>query len=1225
MPNASTTQTSSASDTTGTPIPLAYGYQWATGKRAEYYMTQNTNNEYTDYWRAGIWLLGHGEWDGCVELWINDVLIWQSENDNPAQFHFHRGSDATMGQPLTPSSQGPDQGVDTIWGVYPPAINPLNYNRIAYYTIFRKQLIENPTNDNQGDPTQWADIAPIGLWRATRVRLFDDQGNTTGYAFSTNPAWHFVDVLLRRKIMPEWNIDLNAGPTDLNDAVRGRFDWGTIYQSAQYFDEILANGRRRFTGNYAFTQQTTLQAVLEQILLCCRSFSSEYAGKIALNCDMPRSSVFTFSRQHILPGSWEASDATLHTTANRFLANFRDLLVPQASYIESITCADHAEPQVTTQEPHPFEQGDRIAIGGTDTVYDGEWIVDTVPPTINPGTINEVDPTTFTMISKGSNYPASVGAGGGIGLMYSRFKERVPEFWHKTNMMARGAIGLGIPRQRNKVKQSLDYATTTWDQASRLTMYERDRLLGLDQTPYVTPPNVKLRTSLFAKDAFGNLACAIRPGDHVSIDTTANFQYAGEYEVLEPLTVYPPSCQLTTGNSIARSPNENSGEIEFALGPYNEAVMYDTSDPTQAGWPSVPGSDPGNDSYYTSVALANGGTFAFFTGALASGQTWQLPSTGFPAGNVLAWAGPAGYQDYNHPMQDILLCDSGLPTRRLSLKYVDGEGNIWPGDTNYAALAWLSPDATTTSGGLTWIEFTLLGGETILFGQGVVADGTTIVLPSVPAPAAPVLSATAAGALAAATYFVKITYIGGGGIESLPSAESSLAVAIDDLLNVASPAASGGATAYNVYVGTATGAETKQNAAPIAIGTPWVEPTTGLIAGAALPAGYTTANSFMVGYPHDAPPGSNGNDAHWVGAYVDSTQIAHLNYKDGLGNVWHGNLSVLVFAWKNNMGTVTTQTLNGAAWMQIPLSNGMTFGVGCQLSMADGAAFSLPASAGDGTSLEAMVGTSGWNYPDNGHPAHGVKECYLDATNVVHIEFEDGRDGDVWPGTADVFALYCTPAAGSPTQVKIAPSTQSLPTGASQQFTATVVNNANAAVTWSVDGIAGGNVTVGMIDASGLYAAPGTSGSHTITATSVAVPTASGSAAITVTGSSTLPPSWASYSNSPAIALTQPTATEISLAAVVVTSGSVVMNYAARNFTIPAPSAPTWYYVTIADPTQSGEAGTPTLTATCQESDALVGVAGNVNMGAILALPAGAAVSMLAGGWPAPQTVQVGA
>lgn len=41
MANASTTQSSSASETTGTPIALAYGYAWATGKRAEYYQLQN--------------------------------------------------------------------------------------------------------------------------------------------------------------------------------------------------------------------------------------------------------------------------------------------------------------------------------------------------------------------------------------------------------------------------------------------------------------------------------------------------------------------------------------------------------------------------------------------------------------------------------------------------------------------------------------------------------------------------------------------------------------------------------------------------------------------------------------------------------------------------------------------------------------------------------------------------------------------------------------------------------------------------------------------------------------------------------------------------------------------------------------------------------------------------------------------------------------------------------
>ncbi|MHB1673774.1 MAG: phage tail tube protein [Acidobacteriaceae bacterium] len=122
-----------------------------------------------------------------------------------------------------------------------------------------------------------------------------------------------------------------------------------------------------------------------------------------------------------------------------------------------------------------------------------------------------------------------------------------------------------------------------------------------------------------------------------------------------------------------------------------------------------------------------------------------------------------------------------------------------------------------------------------------------------PAPGAPVLSASTAGALAAATYYVKTTYVAGGG-ESLPSAESNLAVVVDDVLNVASPAASGGATGYNVYVGDATGTETKQTAAPIAIGTPWVEPTTGLIAGAALPVASTYPNTHVLTWMDTGAP-----------------------------------------------------------------------------------------------------------------------------------------------------------------------------------------------------------------------------------------------------------------------------------------------------------------------------------------------------------------------------------
>jgi hypothetical protein len=82
--------------------------------------------------------------------------------------------------------------------------------------------------------------------------------------------------------------------------------------------------------------------------------------------------------------------------------------------------------------------------------------------------------------------------------------------------------------------------------------------------------------------------------------------------------------------------------------------------------------------------------------------------------------------------------------------------------------------------------------------------------------------------------------------------------------------------------------------------------------------------------------------------------------------------------------------------------------------------------------------------------------------------------------------------------VTVSPATASISTIQTQQFTATVVNSANPAVTWKVDGVQGGNATVGLISASGLYTPPLTEATHTITATSVADPTRSGSASVTV-------------------------------------------------------------------------------------------------------------------------------
>ncbi|SPF46907.1 hypothetical protein SBA1_690004 [Candidatus Sulfotelmatobacter kueseliae] len=73
--------------------------------------------------------------------------------------------------------------------------------------------------------------------------------------------------------------------------------------------------------------------------------------------------------------------------------------------------------------------------------------------------------------------------------------------------------------------------------------------------------------------------------------------------------------------------------------------------------------------------------------------------------------------------------------------------------------------------------------------------------------------------------------------------------------------------------------------------------------------------------------------------------------------------------------------------------------------------------------------------------------------------------------------------------VWISPTGATVSTNQGQQFDAIVSGNSNTAVTWEVNGVTGGNSTVGTISTSGLYTAPATvpsSGVVTVTAVSQA-------------------------------------------------------------------------------------------------------------------------------------------
>lgn len=85
----------------------------------------------------------------------------------------------------------------------------------------------------------------------------------------------------------------------------------------------------------------------------------------------------------------------------------------------------------------------------------------------------------------------------------------------------------------------------------------------------------------------------------------------------------------------------------------------------------------------------------------------------------------------------------------------------------------------------------------------------------------------------------------------------------------------------------------------------------------------------------------------------------------------------------------------------------------------------------------------------------------------------------------------------------------SIPVTQTRQFTATVTGTTNTAVNWQVNGVAGGNSTVGTISSSGLYTAPGTVPSPSnvsITAVSKASSNASASVPLTVTVLVTISP-----------------------------------------------------------------------------------------------------------------------
>ncbi len=655
----------------GTPLPLAYGFFRATGMRLIDFAVAPTVGVPLGTFPAGLeigfWDLGEGELDGCDALWINNDLefafdplgilmgtsyVGVTPSDTATTptlnaFAFHTGCDAPTG--AGPGYSAVHQWIDPLWQYLGSLATPLCYSRRAYYAI-------GWTPPTSGGGT----IAPIGDFRGMRCRIFDGYGNQTAYIFTTNPVWHAVDLWLRRAIKPEYAIDPSTGPTPLTAQEQACFNWASIYAAAQYCDYVLANGQPRFMGSYVFASGSMLQSMLEQVMLCCRGYTFEYAGQIYIFIDQPRDSTFLVSGKHLVPGSFEADNTEINQAPNRFIAQFLELGLPAVAEIATID-RTATNVQIITTNPNPAAPADIISVGGvTDSSFDACYDVATTPSD------TEIDSTISGGVTASST-------GGSIGYIQSRFSQRNPEISHLQHQMAQGQI---LPpavtgTRLKRIKVTYDFASATYDQAMRLLQYETYRGLGLD---FLNPnllmqvdgnlsrlgaayqPPFGITLSLFAEsvDVNGNALKAQLQGDIITLDPTVFFEFAGDYEITDRY-ITPFQQQImdaTTGDfvsptsrsgALATGSDQNSGVLKLTLRSFNRSagIFTDVSNAPNASFQTVPGQLPfagTGGSYSVTSGTLTVSTPYTLPGASGSYATWTAVTLVLPNGTTLTYS-----------------------------------------------------------------------------------------------------------------------------------------------------------------------------------------------------------------------------------------------------------------------------------------------------------------------------------------------------------------------------------------------------------------------------------------------------------------------------------------------------------------------------------------------------------------------------------------------------------
>lgn len=219
---------------------------------------------------------------------------------------------------------------------------------------------------------------------------------------------------------------------------------------------------------------------------------------------------------------------------------------------------------------------------------------------------------------------------------------------------------------------------------------------------------------------------------------------------------------------------------------------------------------------------------------------------------------------------------SGNQFREITYAGVWGYSRHWP-STYHHNFFYNTPTDATAGTDYRAAAFYITGRNGVKIENNTMVDDRLLANPTT----APTVGTTSGGSLGARTYYVVYTWKNDTG-ETIASSESTQVLTDGQLLTFAHPYTDTygpptGAKLVNVYVGTSSGAETLQASLPTAwqqetqdVSTntfgpiTWTEPTTGLVAGAALPVANTTATIMKYGIYEET---TEAGGPHYINSY----------------------------------------------------------------------------------------------------------------------------------------------------------------------------------------------------------------------------------------------------------------------------------------------------------------------------------------------------------------------